>query len=144
MATGQSVILHDQPVDMIVSRQNVDVNTTGSNVDNTDQKSSPISPQDVSTSQQIDTEISGDSPHSQVNIERGEKQHPDMLIDKDNDSKDTVDSTSNSQVEVSGENQNDKSLGNISAEASNSNETKLKIGLEILIQKVTVVILQHK
>ena len=100
VTTGQSVISHYLPVDMTVSRQSVDVNTTESNVDNTDQKSSPISPQDVSTSQEIDSEISGDIPHSQVNIERGEKQHPDVLIDKDNDSKDTVDSTSNPQVEV--------------------------------------------
>ena len=33
---------------------------------------------------------------------------------------------SNSQVEVSGENQNDKLLGNISAEGSNSNENQIE------------------
>ena len=79
--------MHDLPVDMTVSRQNVDVNTTESNVDNTDPKSSGISSQHVCTSQEINSEISDDIPDSQVNIERGEKQHPDALIDKDNDSK---------------------------------------------------------
>ena len=47
-------------------------------------------------------------------------------MDKDNHSKDTVDSTSNSQLEDSAEKDNDKSLGNISAEGSNSNENKIE------------------
>ena len=40
--------------------------------------------------------------------------------------KNTVDSTSNSQLEVSAEKDNDKSLGNISAQGSNSNENQIE------------------
>ena len=47
-------------------------------------------------------------------------------MDKDNHSKNTVGSTSNSQLEVSGEKDNDKSLGNISAEGSISNENQIE------------------
>ena len=126
LTTGQSVMLHDLPVDMTVSRHNVDVNTSESNVDNMDPKASAIIPQDVGNSQEINNELSVDIPHCNINIEEGQKEHPDSLIDKDNDSKNTVDSMSNSQLEVSGENQNDKSLGNISAEGCNSNENQIE------------------
>ena len=95
LTTGQSVMSHDVPVDMTVSRHNVDVNTSESNVDNTDPKASAIIPQDVANSQKIDNKLSVDIPHCNVNIEEGQKEHPDLLINKDNDSKNTVDSTSN-------------------------------------------------
>ena len=47
-------------------------------------------------------------------------------MDKNNHSKDMVDSTSNSQLEVSAGKDNDKSLGNISVEGSNSNENQIE------------------
>ena len=110
LTSGQSVISYDVPVDMTVSRD----------------KASVIIPQDVSKSQEIDNELSVHIPECDVDIEKGKKEHVDSVMDKDNHSKDTVDSTSNSQLEVSAEKDNDKSLGNISAQGSNSNENQIE------------------
>ena len=110
LTSGQSVILHDVPVDMTVSRD----------------KASVIIPQDVSKSQEIDNELSVHIPECDVDIKKGQKEHVDSVMDKDNHSKDTVDSMSNSQLEVSAEKDNDKSLGNISAQGSNSNENQIE------------------
>ena len=110
LTSGQSVILHDVPVDMTVSRDKASANI----------------PQDVSKSQEIDNELSVHIPECDIDIEKGQKEHGDLVMDKDNHSKDTVDSTSNSQLEVSAEKDNDNSLGNISAEGSNSNENQIE------------------
>ena len=110
LTSGQSVISHDVPVDMTLSRD----------------KASAIIPQDVSKSQEIDNELSVHIPECDVHIEKGQKEHADSVMDKDNHSKNMVDSTSNSQLEVSTEKDNDKSLGNISAQGSNSNENQIE------------------
>ena len=110
LTSGQSVISHDVPVDMTLSRD----------------KASPIIPQDVSKSQEIDNELSVHIPECDIDIEKGQKEHADSVMDKDNHSKNTVDSTSNSQLEVSAEKDNDKLLGNISAQGSNSNENQIE------------------
>ena len=205
--SADTVISHDQPVDMTVSSKNVDVNRSEANVDNSDannlegshedknesyelntvshvestrndlqhpdsileqpnmtegtvgnsdisniqgfvhednQNSLPNIPDKVSTSQQIKNEISADSPHCEVNIERTDIQHSDSIIQEHNDTEQTVESTYNSQVEGYGQNENDKSLGNISAEVPIQMKRKFKILLKVLIQKVMQVNLQHK
>ena len=110
----------DEPLDMmkkddLTSGQTVSRNKASANI-----------PQDVSKSQDIDNELSVRIPECDVDIEKGQKEHADSVMDKDNHSKDTVDSTSNSQLEVSAEKDNDNSLGNISAEDSNSNENQIE------------------
>ena len=110
LTSGQSVISHDVPVDMTVSRDKASANI----------------PEDVSKSQEIDNELSVHIPECDVDTEKGQKEHADLVMDKDNHSKDTVDSTSNSQLEVSAEKDNNKSLGNISTEGSNSNENQIE------------------
>ena len=111
LTSGQSVISHDVPVDMTFSRN----------------KASVIIPQDVSMSQEIDNELSVHIPECDIDIEKGQKEHADSVMDKDDHCKNTVDSTSNSQLEVSAEKDNDKSLGNISAQGSNLNENQIEL-----------------
>ena len=110
LTSRQSVISHDVPVDMTVSRDKASANI----------------PQDVSKSQEIDNELSVHIPECDVDIEKGQKEHADSVMDKDNNSKDTVDSTSNSQLEVSAEKDNDKLLGNINPQGSNLNENQIE------------------
>ena len=55
-----------------------------------------------------------------MNIERTDIQHADAIIDEQNDTQHTVESTDNSQGEGSVDNKNELSLGNIHEEVSTS------------------------
>ena len=57
-------------------------------------------------------------------------EHSDSIIEQQNDTQHTVESTDNSQVKGSVDNENDKSLGNIPEEVSNSHEKDIQNTVE--------------
>ena len=78
--------------------------------------------QELLSSQQVYSTLTGDSGNCEVNIELPDKQHSDVLPDQQNEAEETVDSMSESQLEGDSQKTNNNSLENMTPDTSNSKE----------------------
>ena len=94
--SADSVISHDQPLDMSVSINNVDVNRTECNVENSQRNTFEGSAEDKNESDEVNTV--DNSNVSEMQTLTNDVQHEDSLLDQQNTTEGTVGSSDNSNV----------------------------------------------
>ena len=127
---GNGKLLANIPQEVLSSEQldpAINVDSGNSEVNNKvtideNENGAPNISQELLTSEQVHSTLTGDSGNCEVNIELPDKEHCDALPDQQNEAQETVDSTSDSQLEGDSQKNNNNSLENTTPDASYSKE----------------------
>ena len=118
--TADSVISHDEPVDMTVSRENVDVNTSQANVNNSDPNNLEHSHENRNESDEVNTVHNSNA--SNVESATNDVQHEDGILEQPNMTEGSVGSSNISNVEGFVHEDNQNSSSNIPHKVSTSQQ----------------------